>query len=279
MSEDVPQLSDALLERASASTSPSDRLARARDAAAAVRLEGADALGDLLDQLVEEIEEAREQAEGARVHAMRLGLDLHDGAMQDLVAMRDDLLLFRGQIATALAESRDRDRAAGRVDDFIARVADLNASLRQIALASAATWALERPLSATLASLAEAKGTQPAVQLALDPDLDSSDLTNEQRVTLIRVVQSALANVRQHSEASSAVVTVRTSAGALDAEIWDDGRGFDLEAALRHADENGRLGLVGMRHRARVAGGDLTVESRPGGPTRLALHLPGACPR
>src|SRR5262249_8781902 len=108
----------------------------------------------------------------------------------------------------------------------------------------------------------------------LPPDLDSFDLTDTQRITLVRVVQSALSNVVQHSGATTATVVVRETPTALEVEVVDDGRGFDVEPTLQNATTEGRLGVEGMRLRAALVRGEFTVESRVGGPTRVFFQLP-----
>jgi signal transduction histidine kinase len=60
----------------------------------------------------------------------------------------------------------------------------------------------------------------------------------------------------------------------IEAEIADDGRGFEVAKTLIRAAKRGRLGLVGMGERVRLLGGRFDVDSRPGGPTTLRLVLP-----
>src|SRR5262249_48145986 len=83
-----------------------------------------------------------------------------------------------------------------------------------------------------------------------------------------------LANVRKHSQATMARVTVYGGKSALELQIVDDGRGFPVEQTLIRAAKRGRLGLVGIGERVRMLGGKFDVESRPGGPTTLSLRLP-----
>jgi signal transduction histidine kinase len=99
-----------------------------------------------------------------------------------------------------------------------------------------------------------------------------------QRVAVLRIIQQALANVRQHAEAGQVTVTVRAAGDHLTASVEDDGMGFDAEAVLAAGPGAGgqHQGLVGMRERARLLGGHLAVTSRPGGPTTITLRLPVA---
>lgn len=92
------------------------------------------------------------------------------------------------------------------------------------------------------------------------------------RLTVFRIIQEALQNVLHHSGQREAWVLLAMDEGALLLEVRDEGAGFDLAAAPVAAGY--RLGLIGMRERARLSGGTLAVESRPGGGTRLRLRLP-----
>lgn len=92
------------------------------------------------------------------------------------------------------------------------------------------------------------------------------------RLTVFRVVQEALQNVLHHSGQREAWVTLSAEQGALTVEVRDAGVGFD--PATVPATAGYRLGLIGMRERARLSGGMLTVDSRPGGGVRLRLRLP-----
>jgi signal transduction histidine kinase len=95
-----------------------------------------------------------------------------------------------------------------------------------------------------------------------------------QRIAMLRVIQEALSNVHDHSQARSARVTVTAGRAGLSAEIYDEGSGFDLESRLVQAAKAGRLGLVGMSERIRLLGGRLDIDTSPGGPTRIHARLP-----
>ena len=85
-------------------------------------------------------------------------------------------------------------------------------------------------------------------------------------VEVVRVVQEALANVRRHSGARHAVVTLGMVNGEVLVEIEDDGRGFGPETSYG-------MGLTGMRERVLVLGGELEVEGREGVGTRVFLRV------
>ena len=242
-----------------------DPLERGRALADALRADDADA-AVLVDELCAEIE---------RVHRQltRLGLDLHDGGMQDITALRNDLSLFRGQVAAVVEDPYSRERVIGRVDDFLARVVALDGVLRELVGGMHVSSALKLPLAAMLRAVVAAHPGPATVELALDPALDSLVLSDSQRIAVVRIVQSALANVAEHSGAGSATVNVRCTTDALECEIVDDGAGFVVSGAA-----DGRLGLAGMRERVALLGGTFDVHSRVGGPTTVAFRLPSRVP-
>jgi two-component system sensor kinase len=103
---------------------------------------------------------------------------------------------------------------------------------------------------------------------------DFSTLSASQRFALLLVVKEALSNVREHSAATAARVTVTVRRDRIEGEIWDNGQGFAVERALVRAAKNGRLGLVGMGERMRLLGGKLEIHSHPGGPTLTRFTIP-----
>ncbi|MBW6502924.1 PAS domain-containing protein [bacterium] len=90
-----------------------------------------------------------------------------------------------------------------------------------------------------------------------------------------RIAQEALTNVARHSGASRVDVSLRVEEGALLLSVEDDGRGFDPE----RLDESKGLGVIGMRERALLIGGALSIGSRPGGGTRIDLRVPLDAPQ
>jgi signal transduction histidine kinase len=79
--------------------------------------------------------------------------------------------------------------------------------------------------------------------------------------------------VARHAQARQVSVVVARHAGHVAAVVEDDGVGFDPEAA-KGQPRGKRLGLVGMRERAALAGGTLDIESRPGCGTTVIARFP-----
>jgi PAS domain S-box-containing protein len=89
-------------------------------------------------------------------------------------------------------------------------------------------------------------------------------------VALYRIAQEALTNAGKHAAAKSVSVIVHRNHVTVRLVIEDDGKGFDVTAAL----SGGQLGLVGMRERAHLVGGSVSVESSRGRGTTIGVKVP-----
>jgi signal transduction histidine kinase len=94
-------------------------------------------------------------------------------------------------------------------------------------------------------------------------------LPHEVETALYRIVQEGLTNVARHAHATTVSVIVERRNGAVRAIIEDDGRGFDP-----HTAGQGRLGLYGIRERAELLGGTLTIESAVEHGASLFIEIP-----
>jgi two-component system sensor histidine kinase UhpB len=99
---------------------------------------------------------------------------------------------------------------------------------------------------------------------------DFADLGDDAQLVVYRVAQEALSNAGRHSGAAQVTVALRRrDGGDVELEVADDGRGFAFD------ESEGGLGIAGMRERALLIGGQLTIESRPGRGTTVRLTVPG----
>jgi len=122
-------------------------------------------------------------------------------------------------------------------------------------------------LAAALRGLAERVAADSGLEVSLAvPPLDPLDPDVE--TTLYRAVQESLTNVVRHAAARRADVTITLSPAALRLTVADDGRGFDPTTA------GPGFGLVGMRERAEILGGNLTIRGLPGEGTEVTLVIP-----
>jgi signal transduction histidine kinase len=219
-------------------------------------------------------ERERKLLEAAERRLTRLAYDLHDGPVQDVLALGAELRLFREQLRGELGGHERSRLVLGRVDDLEARLVALDRELREVARSLETPTVLRTPLPDLIRQEAEELRERVGVEVDVRLHGNFDLLTPSQAIVLLRVVQEGLANVATHARARAATVTVRAGRDELSAVVTDDGVGFDVESTLVGAARRGRLGLVGMSERVRLLGGRFDVESRSGGPTTVAAVIP-----
>ena len=251
-----------------------------RERAPAFLAATAAALGPVLErELLLDRSRARERTlvASAERRLMRLGFDLHDGPIQDVLALAADMTHLQQQLYPFVLESH-RDLAFGRFDDLKARLSELDRALREIAHSLESKSIVSRPLSEILHREVDAFAERSGIDARLEVRGDPESLSSSQRVALFRAVQEALANVREHSGATEVEIRLRARRSSIDVRITDNGAGFEVSHALARAAKRGRLGVVGIGERVRMLGGTFDLESQPGGPTTLSLTLPRVQP-
>lgn len=204
----------------------------------------------------------------------RLRFDLHDGPQQDVYLLAADLRLFREQVRPLLVGLPEADRVLGRLDDLEAQVVALDGALRRLSTTAQSPFAVPGSLPEALTALAHAFTERTGVAPHTEVTGDLDHLSDSQRLAVLAVVGEALSNVRKHSEASAVTIAVAGDADGVTVRVADDGAGFDPEATMTAAARAGHLGLVGMRDRMAMLGGETRIASRPGGPTVVSATLP-----
>jgi two-component system sensor histidine kinase DegS len=226
-------------------------------------------------QMARNASDERALVEGGERRLMRLGFDLHDGPLQELLLLGEDLQLFRQQLDKVLGQEREQKLLRGRLDDLDARLVALEGGLRRISTSVHASVLIDRPFDQALQDIVDAFAARSGVVPTLRLEGEADGLSPSQRIALLSVIGEALNNVREHATAAADVrIEVDFGVGGVSARVVDDGSGFDVEAALVSAARRGRMGLAGIHERVRLLGGRCVVDSRPGGPTAVALSLP-----
>lgn len=217
------------------------------------REQAVERLSEQRQRLVSEVYGAEER------ERQRLAEDLHDNAMQHLLAARRELA---GPAADD-AESPQGRALAGVVDALAqlrSAVADLHPHLLD-------QLGLEAALEHAASQVARRGGFE--VQLATE---HGGSRGSNDRV-LLRSATELLSNVERHARARRASVEL-TRSGADDVlTVTDDGIGFDPDDVLSRV-RAGHIGLLSLRERAEALGGSLQIDTRPGRGTRAVLRLP-----
>jgi len=246
-----------------------------RAAAQAFLQEAARCMAPALERemlLEQTAERERKMTESSERLLMRLGFDLHDGPLQDLAALGMDVQLARTEIAKRVP-ARARRVVGGRLEDLSAQIGALESSLRDVARGLEPASVLERPLPDVLRREVEKFELRGTTRVTLELGGELEGLTATQRITIYRIVQESLSNVRDHSEASMVRLMVDGREGQIRLQIEDNGRGFNVEPTMIRAAKNGRLGLVGIGERVRLLGGQFDISSRLGVGTSVNVTL------
>jgi PAS domain S-box-containing protein len=217
--------------------------------------------------LVRDITERKKTEEALRemreAERNRIARDLHDSVLQDL-----SYALAETRHALSAPEDLELDRRLGRAVEALDRmVPELRGAIYNLRVEEERN----KPLAESLRNLLE-------LNRRMTPDLDirlevahgiPSRPLGERGAELLRILQEALTNVRRHSGARNAMVSLMVEEDLLMAEVADDGRGFD-PAEVSPAG----IGTRGMHERARALKGDLKIESEPGKGTMVRFDMP-----
>ena len=191
----------------------------------------------------------------------RMARELHDTLSQGLAGLIMQLEAADAHLAADHPErarsilEQSMEKARGALQEARQAIADLRQpSGRDLA------EAVEQ--EAQRFSLATGIACQPSIQLKTAIPEDVAE-------TAIRAISEGLTNIARHAHAKLVSLRVVGVSGELEIEIRDDGVGFNPRAL-----QPGRYGLLGMRERLRLAGGQLDIQSEPGQGTRLLIRFP-----
>jgi len=224
----------------------------------------------LRDQATARRELLRRSISAQEEERRRLARDLHDDLGQDLTGTAMHLeALERSWPQNPETGLKALRTARQLISGATERVYEVILSLRPSALDD---LGLAPALRAHAARVLEGKG----IQFELEAEALDRRLSPEIETAVFRIFQEALNNTVRHGHASRVRMVLGMHDGAFEAEIIDDGIGFDARTVSEPADgRSGRgLGLLGMRERIEQCGGSLAIDSRPGSGTRLRVRIP-----
>lgn len=195
----------------------------------------------------------------------RLSRELHDDVGQ-LLALAE-LNLNSALETTSGKESELLGHCQTALHLATDRVRNLSRSLRPVSLDGLG-------LAASLRQLVILLQEQSGVEIHFHDELGDRRFSEELETHCYRIVQEALTNCLKHSEGTNVWVSLRLEQGKLALEVQDDGDGFVVEEALVAAKGKGSLGMLGMKERAEMLGGQLRVVSAPANGTMVECRIP-----
>jgi len=227
----------------------------------------------LLEQ-AHDLQEKLRKLSRSNLHTMererkRISRDLHDDVVQTLVGINFHLV--------SLSEQHDIPPEV--LKEKIVQTQKLVEASVQTILTFAHT--LRPPglddlgLVASLNTQLEDFMKRTGIRVTLQAVDEADQLSGDQRIALYRIVQTALANVEEHSQATRVTVRLTETAEHVQLRITDNGKSFDVpgQAALRSGKH---LGLISIRERAEMMGGTFRIESGAGKGTSLFVEFPPA---
>ena len=219
--------------------------------------------------------------ENARLHRQVRALAITEEREWIAREMHDSLAQVLGyvnakaQAAQVLLGNGRPEQAGAQIGQLAEAAREAYADVREGILGLRTSLGGEGTFGETIAAYLERWQEQSGVRVELivdPPYLTDSGLSPAAEVQLLRIVQEAMTNVRKHSTAHHASVTLRRSISGVEATIEDDGAGFEPETLGRS--DRPRFGLSTMRERAEAVGGTFEIDSAPNAGARVIVRLP-----
>ncbi|MCL4295629.1 MAG: GAF domain-containing sensor histidine kinase [Anaerolineae bacterium] len=218
------------------------------------------------DKVIEAEEEARK----------KLARDLHDGPTQ-LVASIKMSLDFSKQalekepslLPKELAYMQElADRATHQMRTMLFELRPL--VLETQGLGAALQVFLERRQQ-------DITGDTPKLALKIETSHPSGDISRQDgkvEAAIFAIVQETVNNAIKHAQAKNITVQLTETATAVYTVIKDDGQGFEVDQVMNNYEQRGSLGMINLKERTQLIGGELSVRSAPGHGTRITIQVP-----
>jgi signal transduction histidine kinase len=199
----------------------------------------------------------------------RFARELHDGAVQSLIAVEMQVDVLRRQAETTPAVvGGELGRIQGLLREEVLQLRELMQQMKSIDVDS-------RKFLSVVTDAVERFERETGISARFVTDIEKLEMPNKVCRELLRIVQEGLVNVRKHSRARHALVRLGSSASQWSLTMEDDGKGFPFSGRVSQ-DELDQMGKGPMiiKERVRLIAGTLTVESSPGTGTRLEIKVP-----
>jgi len=223
-------------------------------------------------QIEARVEQSRQQLRSLAAHLLSVreqeraavAKEIHDEVGQIVAAVRMDLAAVQRKLGPANNKEQERlEHTIGLLGGVVETVQRVMSELHPpvldgVGLAAAIDWQLGQFQKRT------------GIRCELVCETQGGELPAEENLALFRVVQEALSNVAEHSRATAVAVRLTRAEDWLELEITDDGRG------ISESDVRGQysFGLMGIRERVRVVGGEVQFRGAEGGGTTVEVRMP-----
>lgn len=195
----------------------------------------------------------------------RIARELHDGAAQMLTAL---LLQVEGMACALPADSPAAETMAPAAREYARQALE---EMRRVILDLRPPALDDLGLVAALREYARQKLSESDILMDFEIVRGPVHLDSSLEIAVFRIIQEAINNVANHSNAAHAAIVLECGPDVFRATVKDDGKGFILQNVIRSTPG---VGIMGMLERAEIIGGHLSVLSEPGAGTQVSLEVP-----
>jgi signal transduction histidine kinase len=198
----------------------------------------------------------------------RFARELHDGAVQSLIAVEMQVDVLRRQAPEDGPIGSELGRIQGLLREEVLTLRELMQQMKSIDVDATR-------LIAVLNDTVERFQRETGITARFVTDVEDLDMPQRVCRELVRIVQEGLVNVRKHSRAHHALVRLGSTNAHWNLSLEDDGKGFPFSGRFtqEQLDEIGKGPMI-IKERVRLLAGQLTIESNPGQGTRLEIAVP-----
>jgi signal transduction histidine kinase len=198
----------------------------------------------------------------------RFARELHDGAVQSLIAVEMQVDVIRRQAEASKPIGGELSRIQGLLREEVLKLRELMQQMKAIDVDS-------QRLLGVLNDTVERFQRETGIAARFVTDLEQLDMPQRVCREILRIVQEGLVNVRKHSGARHVLVRLGSGSHTWNLSVEDDGKGFPFTGRYnqQRMDEDGKGPMI-IKERVRLIAGELTVESNPGQGTRLEITVP-----
>ncbi|MBN1690248.1 MAG: sensor histidine kinase [Dehalococcoidia bacterium] len=197
----------------------------------------------------------------------RIARELHDDTIQDLLVIVNHLHALEAGVHGDLpCETKER---VEKVETEMLHVID---NMRKMSHGLGASVLDNTGLVPAVKWLAESMTQETGIRVIVTVNGREHKLKSEAEILIFRIAQEALSNIRRHSRATRAEITLDFAASDVKMTMRDNGCGFVLPENTKSKAAAGQMGLDIMKQRAKLLGGRLTIQSEPGQGTSVSVE-------
>jgi PAS domain S-box-containing protein len=204
----------------------------------------------------------------------RISREIHDELGQELTSLKMDLFWIKNRLeknsGPASAGLASPQPLIEKMTDMLALIGTIISAVQRIATELRPSILDTLGLIPAMEWLAKDFNNRAGIDCKFQCNLDDLSLNPEVSTAIFRICQEALTNVARHAKASSVFILMQRLGDHLELEVTDNGTGIDLN----RTDDVNSLGLLGMKERAFIIGGDVRFEVVSTGGTRVITTIP-----